>query len=531
MNRQTSALLFVLFGAGACSIINATEDLKPGDDGTGAVDTGGSSTTAGSKSGGSTTGAMANVGGANGDTSMAGAGAVVGMGGCGSDCTIGGAPPIGRACDVSADDCSGAAPICDSAAGECRACANDQECTTEVGKDFCASSGAVAGRCVVCKTNDSCAGITPICNNVGACRGCISNDECDSGVCDSKGSCGLPAATVYALAETGVGDANCGTIDKPCSNVSFAASKLTAIRHNLVLLKTIKKFIDPLTLPAVKGLRVIGNGVSISPYDGKSAITVPAGADVSFDDMLVSNSTIDGAGGIVCTNAAITVTSSTLQDNLTGILATDCDVTVMGSLIKHNTPNADFGTAGIKSTCAAAHCAKTLSLLRNKFVDNGVAVYLYDQVNANIENNLFLRNGFEQYTRVIQLNSDATHFAYNTLVENFNNGIFIGIVACGGTCTDVGNISFNNFPGHPEYGDQVFYGGTLTYNLTEVTYPGVTNKTGDPKFVDAANGNFTPGAGSPAIDKGDPKDFPMFDINGNKRPGGNGPDMGAYESQ
>jgi len=69
----------------------------------------------------------------------------------------------------------------------------------------------------------------------------------------------------------------------------------------------------------------------------------------------------------------------------------------------------------------AAHCAKTLNLSRNRFVDNGVAVYIYDQLSANIENNLFLRNGFDNYTRVIQLNADTSHFAYNTLVENWRD--------------------------------------------------------------------------------------------------------------
>jgi hypothetical protein len=71
----------------------------------------------------------------------------------------------------------------------------------------------------------------------------------------------------------------------------------------------------------------------------------------------------------------------------------------------------------------------------------------------------------------------------------------------------------------------------MSYNLTEVPFPGATNKTGDPLFVDAANGDFTPGAGSPALDNGDPADMPPGDFNGNKRPVGDGPDIGAIEAQ
>ena len=521
MKRRIFALACGVAGVGACSVLNAPDDLKPAQ-GAGATAAGGAGNTAGTLSG-----TDLNQAGASNDAGAAPAG----VGGCGVECAEGGAPPLGRDCTTSGLDCSSTAPICDAAAGTCRACQTDQECHRETGRDFCLMTGVSTGRCVACKTNSDCVAATPICGTLGICGKCRSDDECESGVCDAKGACATPDESVYALAETGLGN-DCGTIDKPCSNLSAAALQLTATRHNLVLIKTTQKFIDAVTLPAVKGLRVIGNGVSVSPYNGASAFTVPAGAGVLFDNVVVSNSTGDGAGGIVCTGASINVNGSTLDGNAAGILATDCDVAVSDSLLKNNAPGATFKTAAIWSACTTAHCAKTTTFVRNKFLDNGVAVYLSQQASATIENNLFLRNGFENYTRVLELVADQTRVAYNTLVENFNNGIYVGIVACNGGCTVIGNISFNNFPGHPEYAEQVFYGNPpMSYNLTEVTYPGATNKTGDPKFIDAAKGDYTPGAGSPALDKGDPKDFPPLDLNRNGRPGGNAPDIGAVEAQ
>lgn len=78
--------------------------------------------------------------------------------------------------------------------------------------------------------------------------------------------------------------------------------------------------------------------------------------------------------------------------------------------------------------------------------------------------------------------------------------------------------------------DQVWYGTVPSYSLTEITQPGGTNKTGDPLFLDPANGDFTPGLGSPAIDGGNPADAPTVDLDGNVRPAGEAPDMGAFEA-
>ncbi|HYP90524.1 MAG TPA: NosD domain-containing protein [Polyangiaceae bacterium] len=531
MSRKLGFFALTAFSVAACSLINAPDDLKPVEDaegGSGDMSNGGSAGSgAGKKGNDGGKGGTTNQGDGGADTTPPNGGTGdVGAGGCGDACSEGGAPPIGRDCDVSADDCSGAAPICDASAGECRPCADSDECASEVGRDFCVTDGKLAGRCVECTSNDDCNGRTPICGDLGVCRGCGSDDECDSGVCNANGACALPATAVYALAETGLTGLPCGTFDQPCRFLADATGQLTTARSNLVLIKTIKTFNDGINLPAVKGLRIVGNGVSVSGSAG--GVVVPAGATVAIDNIVLAGSTADDAGGVVCTGGSINVTNSILRGNTNGIYAKDCDVVVSQSLISANTPTAS-GSAGITSVCTAAHCDKTTSIVRNKFIDNGQAIYLADQLTATIENNLFLRNGYNGYTRVLELRSDSTRVGYNTLVENFNNGIYVGIVACiGGPCDVVGNIAFNNFPGHPEYADQVMSGGTLTYNLTEATYPGATNRSGDPKFVDASKENFTPGPGSPAIDNGNPSDYPPLDINGKKR--GSKPDIGAYES-
>ena len=53
------------------------------------------------------------------------------------------------------------------------------------------------------------------------------------------------------------------------------------------------------------------------------------------------------------------------------------------------------------------------------------------------------------------------------------------------------------------------------------------NISADPRFVDAANGDYHLGVGSPCVDKGTLIGAPTHDIEGTPRDAA--PDMGAYE--
>lgn len=519
MRRHLAVSLTLLASIGACSVLNSPEDLKPADEGSSGKASGGSTSTSGS-GGTGLTGDGGSVIPLGGDT---------GSGGCGDDCVPGGAPPIGKDCSDSATDCRSTAPICDSVSGECRACMTNEECKAEAGKDFCVTKGVARGLCASCIADTDCSGRTPICGNAGECRACSIDEECASGACNPNGSCAEESGIVYALAETGITGTECGTKDAPCRFLATATTKLSATRRTLVLIKTPKAFrLDNAVFPAVAGLRVVGNGVSITTSTG-SAFSVPAGAEVAFDNVVISGVTDPKEAGIRCQGASVAITNSVLQDNGNGLLATDCNVVVTESLLKHNNVPYTSAAAAINLNCAEG-CTKTASLLRNRFEDNGVAVAAWDMSQVTIENNLFLRNGADGYVRVISLYS-PTRFAYNTLVENYNGcGTYVGIVACVNQCNNLANVSYGNYPGQ-DCQDEVWYGGTMSYNLTEVAFPGVGNKIGDPKFVDAANGNYTPGPGSPAIDSGNPDDAPPLDLLGTKRPVGDGPDIGAIEAK
>jgi hypothetical protein len=71
--------------------------------------------------------------------------------------------------------------------------------------------------------------------------------------------------------------------------------------------------------------------------------------------------------------------------------------------------------------------------------------------------------------------------------------------------------------------------GTFTVNYSNIEggWEGTANWDVDPRFVDAANGDYRLNVGSPVVDMGTSMGAPMYDIEGTPRDAF--PDMGAYE--
>ncbi|HWA77408.1 MAG TPA: hypothetical protein VG937_33965 [Polyangiaceae bacterium] len=499
----------------------------------GAPETGGQAGAAGE--GGMAGSSGAPTGGGSGGPGLEGGAGAGGEGGAGGEA---GGPASG----CTPTSCVGSTPIC-AAGGVCRACVTNAECAADDAKvPFCH-----LGSCVSCLTSADCPATTPVCGTDYKCRTCAEGSECGTFACTAKGTCATAAQTVYALAQTGSSASDCGTMAAPCLNLGVAASKLSAARPHLVLIATKSSFNEGAVLPADVDAVVFGNHVRVAPYDGSVGFTIKGGS-VMLDDVFVEASAPSMAGAtaaaISCTGAKIKMRKGQITDSATsygsaGLLLSACDADVQqATFIGSQT--------GIVSACPAAACptpSQTLTVERSLFRGNKNAIS-FDGKSFLIRNNLFLRNGNTSYVDIIGIRGVSGIFAYNTMVGNENNCSYEGgLVSCEGGAMSCGtfssNLSWNNMlnassmPPSP-CPDQVYYSPPpLTNSLSETTWPGTGNISGmDPKFVDAAKDNYTPGAGSPALNKGSTVAgiVPDVDYYGNPR-SRSAPDIGAIEAQ
>jgi hypothetical protein len=150
-------------------------------------------------------------------------------------------------------------------------------------------------------------------------------------------------------------------------------------------------------------------------------------------------------------------------------------------------------------------------------VDNSVDTAL----NANVvfENNVMEKTTGGYYS-VFVTKCKTCSVAYNTLLQapavDSLAGSVSGLTVYGTIMSDI-NSSFCSL-------------GTYRYNVYagSSTCGGAGERTGDPRYRNAAGGDYRLSSGSSAIQAGDPTKSPTSDIDGTLRPSGTTADAGAY---
>jgi hypothetical protein len=135
-------------------------------------------------------------------------------------------------------------------------------------------------------------------------------------------------------------------------------------------------------------------------------------------------------------------------------------------------------------------------------------------LNNTLENNIFLpgSNGVQYtgYTPCVNL-----VFRYNLVAD--------GLIDNCSPKTITGNIFLGS-------GDSSCTGWSYNVFTASACGPASVIATASALFVDPAHSNYRPRSGSPAIDAGNPSNYPPTDIDGTPRPEGPRPTAGPYEA-
>jgi hypothetical protein len=316
-----------------------------------------------------------------------------------------------------------------------------------------------------------------------------------------------------------------------------------------------------------------GGGVYVEGVDGAAAVSLvnsellnnhagsgggglSGGRLITLDDVKVVSNTSQGEGAGMSAFGTIVISNSAIVSNTaTGCASGPCsgggihvdgDLSVYNSEISGNVMDgvSDINGGGIAVDNGTLHLQGSIvSNNRSVATDfsgaSGLAAFGSDVtiVDTSIITNKIGNNAVGLFSSPFTLTNVV-------VADNDGDGMASDDIPLTGTMMNV-TIAGNENVGMQLIGDDVrmtnsiLWGnglgdnqctGNCTITYSDIGTDGTTgtgNISTDPKFVDAANGDYHLGVGSPCIDKGTEDGAPAADIEGTPRD--DTPDMGAYE--
>jgi len=357
------------------------------------------------------------------------------------------------------------------------------------------------------------------------CRGCAADAECASLTCLPDGAC-ADAGTVLYAAPDGSAAANCRTTAK-CSllrAVALIDGTKSTIRLDPGL------YLLPGTLALPFSVHLVGRDAVLERAGSGTGETLLVGvdADIVLDYLSVRGADGDAVGhGIGCHEATLTAREVTIEGNAAGGLWSDqCAVAISHSRIASN--------RGVGLDVAGGSVTMTRSTMT---ANQGGAIRIVGRTDYDLENNLIVKNGDAALgfggLWIMSIAMDGNRvFEFNTVAFNQAAGGVPPGVECDFVMTPLvfsNNIVFGNVSASTA--NQVD-GANCTWRYSDigpVAVAGPGNLAADPEFADLMHGDYHLMATSPLRDAADPAATQAVDLDGDSRPEGAAPDIGADE--
>lgn len=405
------------------------------------------------------------------------------------------------------------APICDASSLSCRLCQMGTDDTACKNRDAKTPRCGASGRCVGCLTSSDCKGLsTPTCSPQNVCTGCLQATDCPSRVCGADHSCAPQNEVIYVDNKNGSCAAvtHSGALDDPFCTIQDAVDAAVSANKAVISVVPSTKAYEGVTIANVgsAGLSISSSGGTANPVQIHStntdaiAVTVASGTKILLTDLDLS---ANGGQALNCAGGAeLTVLTSRIHNSVNGIVVNGCVLTLDGVRVYKNDYN------GIYLQTTTAYSLSNLMIWNNTW--SGIA---------------------------LQASGQGT-LRYVTVYANGNPSLTQppGIDCGAGSNVIENSIVFNNISSSSgNLLDKQTQGCTLNNVVTNDTKSG-TYKTqidfvsalgGDPSMYDLRLKSDTAANADCCIDKVTGAALIDHDIDNNRRPQGNGSDIGASE--
>lgn len=399
--------------------------------------------------------------------------------------------------------CEGRNPLDNCLAEAADVCERTADCLDTPATPVCDTAGShVCVQCLEGADAAACQGTTPVCAGT-ACRACSSDDDCPGGTCLPDGACGGDQAVAYVTTPPrGTDNATC-TKAAPCTKV---ASALQTGRPYVRLAGTLS---EAVTLDGTTEVTFLAAPGASLTRPGGVGIELKGSARLTIYDLEIAGPPGGGAGISMPTGNAATLSlvRARVTDNDGGGL-----VALGGTLELHQ--STFLGNQGGGASIAAAK----FEIINNFFLKNGDALA-----------------GTVGGVRLSALTAPGSRFEHNTVSRNLGGADVTTGVACRDALVPValaGNLVYGNLVSGA--GRQVTADASCAWTYSNIgPEPLVggspTNLNMAPAFADPDNNDFHLLADSAGKDAADPASTVSVDFEGDPRPTGAGPDIGADE--